>query len=49
MAQTQALYINTNLKKLANYINHLANFSKKYNEGIKDLYSKIKGKLKNSS
>ena len=40
MAQTQAQYINRNLKRLANYINHLADFSKKYNEGIKNLCSK---------
>ncbi len=42
MAQTQAQYINVNLKRLANYINHLADFNKKYNEGIKDLCSKSK-------
>ena len=42
MAQTQAQYINKNLKRLANYINHLADFNKKYNEGIKDLCSKSK-------
>lgn len=40
MTQTQAQYINKNFKKLANYINHLANFSKKYNEGVKNLCSK---------
>ena len=42
MAQTQAQYINVNLKRLANYINHLAEFIKKYNEGIKDICSKSK-------
>jgi len=42
MTQTQAQYINSNLKKLANYINHLADFSKKYNKGIKDLCSESK-------
>ena len=30
MAQTQAQYINMNLKRLANYINHLAALNKKY-------------------
>ena len=40
MALTYAQYINKNLRKLADYINHLADFSKKYNEGIKDLCSK---------
>ena len=42
MALTYAQYINKNLKRLANYINHLADFSKKYNEGIKNLCSKSK-------
>ena len=40
MAQTQAQYINKNLKKLANYINYIADFSKKYNKGIENLCSK---------
>ena len=40
MAQTQAQYINMNLKRLANYINHLAALNKKYKEAIKRVCSK---------
>ncbi len=40
MAQTQAQYINVNLKRLANYINHLAALNKKYKEAIERVCSK---------
>ena len=40
MAQTQAQYINMNLKRLANYINHLAVLNKKYKEAIERVCSK---------
>jgi hypothetical protein len=40
MAQTQAQYINMNLKRLANYINHLAALNKKYKEAIERVCSK---------
>ena len=40
MAQTQAQYINRNLTELENYINYLVDFSKEYDNAVKDLCSK---------
>ena len=40
MAQTQAQYINRNLAELENYINYLVDFSKEYDNAVKDLCSK---------
>jgi len=40
MAQTQVQYINRNLTELENYINYLVDFSKEYDNAVKDLCSK---------
>ena len=40
MAQSQVQYINRNLTELENYINYLVDFSKEYDNAVKDLCSK---------
>ncbi len=40
MAMTYAQYINYEMKRLVNYMNHIADFNNSYNKALKDLCSK---------
>ncbi len=42
MTMTYAQYINYEMERLVNYINHIAEFNNSYNKALKDLYSKSK-------